>query len=340
MVGEFEGAVPAPDSTCDGVAQVVEVCSQQARVVLVAGIPGVGKSLLLKEVAQSAHRHGRRVTCLQWDVVRGPFESCELGQCYPEVDGVTHPLIRVAAGLWSRTAIAEWMASAPSDDFLVGELPLVGNRLMEVVRPAQDSAETHLTSRDVRFLVPVPSVELRKVIELARDRSAAAPGHERERADASPKVLQALWAEVAQVAAGLGLEGATGTDISRTATDTADRPRHDAHEAQSYRPGVYQALYEYLLVHRRATVLRMTAVRSSPGSVYDIAGAPEDLAPSLSEANDILSSVRARFSDEEINRRSSQWWELGPSLEQIGGPGLEVRSVIPQAHLDKTRKGS
>src|SRR3954451_10462208 len=120
----------------------------ERRCVLFAGLPGVGKSLLLQQVSLIAHEVGRRVSLLQWDVARGPFETPEILARYPEIDGVTHAAIRKAAGLWAREAVGAWDRTHPgrSDgaDVLIGEVPLVGNRLIELVQRRDDAAEALL----------------------------------------------------------------------------------------------------------------------------------------------------------------------------------------------------
>ena len=73
-----------------------------------AGLPGTGKSLLVQQLTQLAASAGRRVHLLQWDVARPPFEASAAGRRYPVVDGVTHPVIRKAVGLWARRAVVAW----------------------------------------------------------------------------------------------------------------------------------------------------------------------------------------------------------------------------------------
>src|SRR3954471_19004712 len=80
----------------------------ERRCVFFAGLPGVGKSLLLQQLSLIAHEAGRKVSLLQWDVARGSFETPEILARFPEVDGVTHAVIRKAAGLWARGAVATW----------------------------------------------------------------------------------------------------------------------------------------------------------------------------------------------------------------------------------------
>src|SRR6266481_5104522 len=78
------------------------------RLVFFAGLPGTGKSLLVHQLVHLATGVGRRVHLLQWDVARPVFEASPAGRRYPLADGVTHAVIRKAAGLWVRHAIARW----------------------------------------------------------------------------------------------------------------------------------------------------------------------------------------------------------------------------------------
>src|SRR5262245_21547475 len=99
------------------------------RMVFFAGLPGTGKSLLVHQLAHFARARDRSVHLLQWDVARPVFEASAAGQRYPLADGVTHPLIRKAAGRWVRRAVARWSESHPGrEHLLVGETPFVGHR--------------------------------------------------------------------------------------------------------------------------------------------------------------------------------------------------------------------
>ena len=69
------------------------------RVIFFAGLPGTGKSLLVHQLVHLASGAGRQVHLLQWDVARPVFEASPAGRRYPLADGVTHPVIRRAAGL-------------------------------------------------------------------------------------------------------------------------------------------------------------------------------------------------------------------------------------------------
>src|SRR5262245_66591830 len=96
--------------------------------VIVAGRPGTGKSRLVHQLVHVASGAGRAVHLLQWDVARPVFEASPTGRRYPLDDGVTHAVIRRAAGLWVRDAVAEWNERYPdAGNLLVGGAPLVGN---------------------------------------------------------------------------------------------------------------------------------------------------------------------------------------------------------------------
>ncbi len=241
-----------------------------ADLVFFAGLPGVGKSLLLQQMALMAAAAGRRVTLLQWDVARQPFESPR----HPLVDGATHPLVIRAVGHWSRGAVLRWSAARTTNDLLLGEAPLIGGRFMELVRRADDAAEALLSDERTRFLLPAPSVKLRAHIEAQRGRSIAAPRHENEAHDAPPDLLRALWRDLHQVAATLGLAPA--------AADDAD-----------YSPEIYAAVYRHLLQHRRVKQVYMRRPLPAMTSVYDGLDALPQLRATTTEAAAILTQLEA-----------------------------------------------
>jgi hypothetical protein len=249
-----------------------------ARLVFFAGLPGTGKSLLIREVAHLAHARGRPIHLLQWDVARPVFEACEAGQRYPQVDGVTHGVIRLAVGRWARAAVARWHATYPSRDLLIGETPFIGNRLIELARPERDEAEPLLAGPTTRFVIPVPSATLRRYLETERARRAERPLHPREREDAPPAVLRALWREVAG----------------------DDRP---------YDPAIYRQAYERLLGHRHASALPLdTVLPVATVSAYDFEVATTDLVPTAADAARFVRAVEASHPrPTDVQRAIDDW---------------------------------
>ena len=138
--------------------------------VFFAGLPGVGKSLLLQQLTLMALEAGRGAHLIQWDTARQPFESSR----FPLDRGATHPMVIKAVGTWLRGALPEWdKAHSQTGAILIGEVPLIGGRFMEIVRPANDEAELLLADERTQFVLPVPSREVRALIEARREASIA-----------------------------------------------------------------------------------------------------------------------------------------------------------------------
>jgi hypothetical protein len=266
--------------------------AREARLVFFAGLPGTGKSILIRELAHLAHARRRAIHLLQWDVARPVFEASEAGRPYPQDNGVTHGLIRLAVGRWARAAVTRWYAQHPAfDDLLIGETPFIGHRLIELARPEQDEAERVLAAPSTRFVIPVPSRALREHVEAERTRRAQAPLHPREREDAPPHVLRALWDEVAAAAATLGIS-----------TDTA-----------GYDPDVYRRLYERLLARRHTQTLPLdTRLPTGDVSAYDLRVATADLLPTPAETARFIAEAAARHPHDADVRRAIDAWSRPP----------------------------
>ena len=242
--------------------------------VFFAGLPGVGKSLLLQQLALLADEAGREATLLQWDVLRQPFESPR----YPLQDGATQPLVMRAAGTWLRAQLPKRAC-----DLLIGELPLIGGRLIELAQARDDAAEPLLRAARTQFVVPVPSREVRASIESKRAQTIAAPQHASEADDAPPNILRALWRDLQSLAHRLEL---------------AEQPRDHA-----YHPATYAAVYLHLLRHRRASILPVDTLLPVRGSVYAHLA---DLPQLRATADEAQAALRRA----ESSPAARAWWEL------------------------------
>lgn len=257
------------------------------RMVFFAGLPGTGKSLLVHQLVHVASGAGRRAHLLQWDVARPAFEASQAGRRYPLVDGVTHAVIRRAAGLWVRDALVEWSERyREPEHLLVGETPFVGNRFVELARRAEDRAEALLTSPSCRFVIARPSREARAFLEGQRERRAAAPLHPREREDAPPHVLRDLWQSLVAIAGG------------------------KAGVATPYDPAVYSGVYERVLRHRNTELVELDMILPTERlSVYDFATAPRDLVPTVLDAERFVHEVERRYPDlRALDEEIARWW--------------------------------
>jgi hypothetical protein len=260
------------------------------RMVFVVGLPGTGKSLLLRELAHLAHAAGRSVHLLQWDVVRPVLEASAAGARYPMVAGVTDPVVRKAAGGWVRAAIAEWdRAHRGVRHLLLGEAPFVGNRFVELARREHDDAELLLAGPAARFVLPVPSREVRAHLEAERARRAVAPRHPREREDAPPDVLRALWRDLVAVGLALGLPSPAG---------------------EAYDPDLYRSVYAHVLRDRTTEVVALdTVLPTDRLSVYDFDVPCREVVPAPDEPDRYIAAVEDRYPDRSVLlTEADRWW--------------------------------
>ena len=268
--------------------------AQNADMAFFVGLPGVGKSLLLQQLTHMATNAGRSVHLLQWDVTRDPFETPEMLAKYPEIDGVTHAMIRKAVGLWARDAIAIWSKkyTAPSH-MLIGELPLIGNRLMEPVQRLADDIEPLLSSNRCMFLLPVPSNSVRELIVSKRESTIAQPQHEKETKDAPPNVLRDLWRDLYHLAHQLNI---------LEAPPEAGLP--------AYRAEIYRDVYLHLLKYRHSVVLNVDTALKPPGSAYDLPKIAGNLVATAEQVQEIMNHLEAEFTPEQVEKMVSEWYSV------------------------------
>jgi hypothetical protein len=267
--------------------------ARSCETVFVVGIPGVGKSLIVQQLALLAQQEGRLVHLLQWDVTRSNFETEEILSKYPDLEnGETHRFIRKAVGMWSRSAILDWDRSfGRSRHLLIAEAPLFGGRLVELSLPIDDDAETILSGDRSRFILPIPSATTRREIAARRAETSTTPQHEREAFDAPPNLLDDAWQEIYEIANNLGMGG-------------------DLLTPRQFDPELYEAVFRSLLQHRRAKILRIDEVFEHGGSVYDLKGIASELSATPNEVKDIVRRIEATFDPDEIDADIDDWYRL------------------------------
>ena len=272
-----------------------------ARVACFAGLPGTGKSLLIHQLAHLAHQHGRTSTVLQWDTARPPFVASLAGRRYPQVEGVTHGMIRVAVGRWARHALAAWHAAHPgAEHLLIAETPLVGHRLIELARPADDAAEPLLSDSRCRFVVPVPSRAVRRHLEAERERRMRSPQHDRENEDAPPHVLRDLWQQLSGVAVELGVPPGATPQVLRAGVQGAGSPVLPGAAAAGadvpYDPDIYRAVYMKVLHRRNAQAIALDVILpSSSLSAYDFQVPLAELLPDEADTDRYIAEAEQAF---------------------------------------------
>jgi hypothetical protein len=261
---------------------------QNCKAIVFAGLPGVGKTLLLQQTALLSHAAGRPLHLLQWDVARQGFETPGILARYPEVEGKTHAAIRRAAGFWVRGAVAKWAAAHAGDDaLLLGEASFVGNRLIELARREADAAESFLAAYTTLFIIPAPTLAVRRAIEATRAREIEQPRHAREAANAPPNLLTLSMQELRAAGAALGVPGARSEG--------------------GYDPDVYTAVYSRLLEHRHARALAIDECWPVVASPYELDVGPTELRPSPAEVADALARVE-ELGAAELERAVREWY--------------------------------
>lgn len=269
---------------------VLASLAREKQMVFFAGLPGVGKSLFIRELAHAAHASGRRVHLLQWDVARPAFVTPEIAARYSEQAGESHAMIRLAVGEWSRGAVQRWRREHDASHILIGEVPLIGHRLLDLVQIKADEAEPLLAGPDALFAIPVPSIAVRDTIEAARSRTFANPAHVRERADAPPDLMRSAWQELHGHAVALGAARAVGG-------------------LAQYDPHAYAAVFRHLLRHRQTLTLWMNTTLASHKSVYDLDISAIELVPQAGEGEAIVARLEKKYSPAEIEYDAASWFK-------------------------------
>lgn len=296
--------------------------------IFICGLPAVGKSQLIDQIGLIAQEQERSIHLLHWNSAREPFERPPFVDRYPETDGVTHPVVRKAVGTWSRRAVQAWAEqhNAPHH-LLIGEIPLIGNRLLELIMPQDDAAESILISDEALFLVPVPAWDLRNLIDARRSgpnedeetepEFSGENGPTRDRLGAPPNVLRDLWREINGIARHIGL--------------TKARP--DA----EYNPYIYGGVYEALLKHRNSRMLLIEEIDPYYTSEESVERHYPELRPTAAEAARELEATDSRYSERYFERLTEDWHlpltqalppkDLGPILQ------LPLPAQLHQADL-------
>ena len=292
----MSGAPDVPSSSTTGPYETLEELLKTARKVFLVGLPGTGKSLYVRQLVRLARSHGMTVSLLQWDVARTAFEdSPHAIATYPAENGVTHPMVRIAVGTWAREAVLTWhTANRTSNSILIGEIPLVGNRLVELARPDSDRVEAVLQATDCQFLLPVPDSTVRAYIESERMRRLRNPEHERELKDAPLHVLTGIWEELAHACRANGIAG-----------PNLEPGPHPHYEEETYRAG-----FLHMLRHRQTTVLPVHTVFETAGvSAHELDGAGSELTPLASDVARAFANSEALYpTATDLEHRVNSWF--------------------------------
>lgn len=260
-------------------------------ILVISGLPGVGKSLYVNQVIEIAKAKHRKVTVIQWDVARKAFETDELSKLFPMGEGVVHNGVKLCAGSWLKDTVAEWIRNHNvENDFLLVEAPLVGHRFVEIMQVQDDEEiESFLASEKMKVFVPIPSREVRNKIEEAR--MAQVDEGANSWMGAKPSVMLLIWKELCQLANDLGKN-----------IDVTGQP--------SYDPEVYEFVFHKVLQNRHFVPIVIDEVfeidMQDEKELHDNGS----LMPDLGSANSIGEEIKTSYPElSEIDSVIDNWYK-------------------------------
>ncbi|MEZ4619524.1 MAG: hypothetical protein R2867_29025 [Caldilineaceae bacterium] len=273
----------------------------------------MGKSLFLQQSALLAKRVGRTVHLLQWDVTRAAFETSTMLARYPEVNGITHAAIRKAVGLWTRAAIGHWHRDyADTQHLLIGEVPLIGNRLIELVQLLDDAVEPLLADAACTFVLPVPARHVRQAIEASR--TGPRPIRSMPKRRVTPRLMSCnCCGRSYRIAGQLG--------IPLDDTGQAGVPPYD--------PKIYAAVYQRLLRHRNVLELSVDRLLSKVGSVYDLPLPVHELMATVAQVQEIMAQVETLYDPATLEHAVAQWYQVAGRAASVRYPENEDFTPFP-----------
>ena len=221
--------------------QTLQKTAQSASIVIISGLPGVGKSLYINQFKRIADGLGKQVTVIQWDMARKAFEIPTIAAQYPMGDGVVHNGLKICAGKWLIDTVQDWLSKRDANkDLLLIEAPLVGHRFIELVKPQHNAdLESILASEVCQVLVPIPSKQVRAKIEA--DRRAQIAEDAQSWTGAKPSVMLMLWKQICGIANELG-----------KAIPMEGQPPYD--------PEIYEFVFSKILKHRHFIPLHIDEI--------------------------------------------------------------------------------
>ncbi len=261
-----------------------------SRIVIISGLPGVGKSLYVNEFYRIAENEGKNVTVIQWDIARKSFETPENLRLFPMIDGEVHAGFKLMVGKWLLDFIERWLSvSSPESGLLLIEAPLVGHRMVEVVSkniPASIAAV--MESRLTTVVVPIPTTEVRQRIEHARSRDVDDDAVDWK--GAKPSVLLKIWQDVYRIGVKMGYR-----------TQLAEN---------SYDPGLYEFVFRQVCRHRKMVPILVKDAFEVQMDSEDALHKLESAVPDKVEVGLLRDWVLRTYSDEEIMKSITDMWHL------------------------------
>lgn len=276
--------------TSSPVFKQLDELAAHKQIVVFSGLPGVGKSLYVREFQLIAKSYGRTVDLIQWDIARKSFETDFINKHFPIQDGTVHNGLKLIAGMWLMDEVSLWIEQHwDSDRLLLIEAPLVGHRFVELIKPADDKdLERYLASEEVAVVMPIPSNAVRDKIESERRRQV------KEDAQvwlgAKPSVMLMLWKMTCEIA------NEFGKDI-----DLSGQPPYDS--------SIYEFVFSRILQHRNFMPLFIDEIFDVPDEDEDALHSQESIKADTETADHYGQMIHESYTEATIDKIVSNWYK-------------------------------
>jgi len=264
--------------------------ADSTRLVIFSGLPGVGKSLYVREFCRIAKSRGKTVEMIQWDVARKAFETEYISEHFPMGEGTVHNGLKLIAGDWLMKFLKDWIKKNSSpNNLLIVEAPLVGHRFVELAHVNEDGdLEDFLASKQTKVIVPIPTKRIRRIIEDERARQVKEDA--KVWSGAKPSVMLELWKDTCAIANEFGMD-----------IDLSVQP--------PYSDGIYEYVYSLILKNRHLEALIIDEIFEVPEMDESFLHQSNSIKASGKEADDIGKLIKEKYSLEQIDTIVDSWYK-------------------------------
>lgn len=275
--------------TSSPVFQKLKTVAASSQIVIFSGLPGVGKSLYIREFQLIAKSLEKPVDVIQWDVARKAFETDYISEHFPMGEGTVHNGLKVIAGKWLIDEIELWIEEhADSDRILLIEAPLVGHRFIELVKLNPDTEiESILSADTTKVIMPIPTAEVRQKIEAERARQVSEDA--KVWSGAKPSVMLLLW----KMTCGIANEFGKNIDMS-------GQPPYSAE--------IYEYVFGKILKHRNFVPLIIDEVYEVPEQDESSLHADDSIQADAETADHYGKLIIENYSECQINEIVDNWY--------------------------------
>ena len=276
--------------TSSPVFKQLKEIAESSQVVIFSGLPGVGKSLYIREFQLIAKSLDIPVDIIQWDVARKAFETAFIAEHFPMGKGTVHNGLKLIAGKWLIDEVDLWIEQyLKTKRILLVEAPLVGHRFIELVTRNSDSdLEAVLSSSATKVVMPIPSKQVREKIE--EDRARQVDESAKVWLGAKPSVMLMLWKMTCEIANEFGKQ-----------IDLSGQPPYD--------PDIYEFVFGHILKHRNFVSLKIDEVFSVPEESEAALHSTDSIVADSETADHYGQIVIDNYTEKQLDNITANWYK-------------------------------